>query len=241
MVSRETLLADGLRSIGLPHPISDDALRRLSDLAMLLGGRAVPRGFLGPRERERIVPRHVLECAALLRWLPDAGPIVDVGSGAGLPGLVIACLVPGPIVLVESHGRRAAFLREASFHLGLPVQVVERRAEEAGRGEFRESAAAATARALAPAPETLELTMPFVRPGGVVVVLVGRPDEQAVAATGAAADVLGGAIPRAERFEVPGAKEARWVMIVQKLRDTPDRFPRPPGPRRRRPAGSDVV
>lgn len=240
MVSRETLGED-LRSLRLPSDVGEEALRRLSDLSLLLEERAFSRGFLAEGDRRRVVPRHILESAALLRWLPKDGPVVDVGSGAGLPGLVLACLHEGPLILVESQGRRAAFLREAAHHLGLEVDVRQESAEDVARGDLREAAAAATARALARPPVALELTLPFVRLDGLVALLTGPQDRAALAVAGAAADVLGGGPPQVERFEVPGVNEARWVMIVQKLRKTPDRFPRPPGPRRRRPAGGGVT
>lgn len=239
MVSRETLRRD-LRLAGV-DAIGDEALQRLLDLTRILEERAVPRGFVATGDRGRVVPRHILESAAVLQWLPREGSVVDVGSGAGLPGLVLACLREDPVVLVEAQARRAAFLRETAHQLGIQVEVLHASAEDAARGALREAASAATARALARPPVALELTLPFVAPEGMVALLTGPQDGVAMAAAGAASDVLGGSVPRLERFEVPGANEARWVMIVQKLRNTPDRFPRPPGPRRRRPAGGDVV
>lgn len=236
MVSRETL-RKALNSLGVAAGITDVALDILLDLARLLEERAVPRGFMSAGERDRIVSRHILESAALLRWLPSSGAIVDVGSGAGLPGLVLACLRGDQVILLEPQSKRAAFLEETARLLSVSVEVRRERAEDACRRGLREGAAAATARALARPPVALELTLPLVAPEGIVALLVGPQSPEAVAAAGAAADILGGAAPRVERFEVPGADEARWVMIVQKIRTTPDRFPRPPGPRRRRPAG----
>lgn len=224
-----------------PVAATEEALDRLVKLSSALEHRAVPRGFLAAGERERIVPRHVLESAALLNWLAPDGVIVDVGTGAGLPGLVLACLRTDAVILIEPQARRAAFLREAAHELDVRVEVIGKSAEDVCRGELRGTLAAATARALARPPLALELTLPFVAPGGVVALLVGPQDGRDLAESGAAADILGGAVPRLERFEVPGANEARWVMIVQKLRNTPDRFPRPPGPRRRGPAGGAVA
>ncbi len=240
MVSRATLIADGLRFLGL-SAFDPEGVERLVALEQYLAKGATSRGFLGERDRGRILSRHLLESAALLRWLPEAGPIVDVGSGAGLPGLVVACLHPGPLILIESQARKAAFLREVAYEVGATVEVVHARAEREGHSRRREAATAATARALAPVPVALELTMPFIGVDGIVALLVGPQDDEGVASAAAAADALGGAPPSIDRFEVPGAKDARWVMIVRKLRTTPDRFPRPPGPRRRRPAGADVM
>lgn len=268
MVSRETLIAEGLVALGLPEASDVGTIRRLVALADSLEAEAIPRGFISEAEADRLLPRHVLESAALSRFLPTEGQLVDVGSGAGLPGLVLACLRREPVVLVESMAKRAGFLREVIHRLGVQAEVLQLRAEDAARSGLRESAAVVTARALAPIPEVFELLLPFARVGGTVAILAGLGDvggrtkspgaaagwESGVQATprsrGAipasssaslASETLGGGELVVSRFEVPGADESRWVMIVRKLRRTPDLYPRPPQARRRRPFGGDVA
>ena len=158
-------------------PASDLVIRRLALLADLLENDAVDLGFLGPNEGHRVISRHILESAALAPLLPRDGPIVDVGSGSGLPGLVLAAM-GRRMVLIDSLAKRAEFLRVAAAALGADVDVRAARAEDEGRGSLRDSAPGVVARALASPPVSLELCLPFVRRGGLLAILaspsVGR-------------------------------------------------------------------
>ncbi len=259
MVSRETLLAEGLSFHGFS---SGGSVERLSRYAQLLETEAIPRGFMGNREVERIAERHILECVGLAACITDRGLVVDVGSGAGLPGVILSCLRADPVVLVEPQARRAAFLRRVVGELDLDATVVQERAESAGRGDLRDVATVATARALADPLVTLELTLPFVGVEGAAALLVGgnearRAPEGRIADPGSAgwagggptseapdpsrlaavALELGGGAPERRRFDVPGAGDARWVLMVPKLGRTPDRYPRSASAIRRRPLG----
>lgn len=217
---------------------SPDEVGRLAQLAEILASEGIEKGFLGPQEAERIVPRHILESASLVSLLPREGPIVDVGSGAGLPGLVIAAL-SRDVTLVESQERRADFLRRVSTDLGLVSTVICGRAEDVGRSELRESSAAVVSRALADLPVALELCLPLCRVDGAMMVLAS-PGESADALD-AVADQLGGGPAKWIERSVPGAEGPRWVIIVRKIRPTPDRFPRRPGVPKRRPLGGGVT
>lgn len=178
MVSRETSgLAAGLRGLELQQPITSKIIRRLSALAKLLEETAGSRGLLGPGEANRIVPRHVLESAALARWIDPGGELIDVGSGAGLPGLVLASLGLAKVTLLDAQARRVAFLREAAHDLQIEVNVVHGRAEELGREQLREKFSFATARGLAKQAVALELVLPLVRVGGTALLVVGGPGD----------------------------------------------------------------
>jgi len=123
-----------------------------------------------------IDPRHIADCAQLQPLLPPAGPIADIGSGAGLPGLVLAILQPErEIQLVESDKRKAAFLVEASAQLKLPmVRVHACRAENAKLPPL----SAITARALAPLATLLPYADKYLAPGGVAVFPKGKSAEK---------------------------------------------------------------
>ncbi|MHB1877399.1 MAG: 16S rRNA (guanine(527)-N(7))-methyltransferase RsmG, partial [Streptosporangiaceae bacterium] len=117
--------------------------------AQLLAGAGVERGLIGPAEAGRIWERHLLNCGVVAELVPHGGVLADLGSGAGLPGIVLAMLRPGTeVVLIEPMARRTAFLSECAAELGLANVRVERsRAEDlAGRLE----ADVVTARAVAP-------------------------------------------------------------------------------------------
>ena len=161
------------------------------------------------------------------------GPVVDVGSGGGSPGIPLATARPElRFDLLEASRRKCTFLREATHELP-NVRVVCARAEEHGRGEGRDAYATALARALAPPPVAAEWCLPLVRPGGVAVLYAGRgeSDDDRLAA---AAQELGAGRP--EAFVLPGAM-GRRLLVLRKLEPTPARFPRRPGIARKRPLG----
>src|SRR5215472_12554634 len=109
-----------------------DALPQATRYAQLLTGVGVERGVLGPAEADRIWERHLLNCGAVARLVPSKCSLVDLGSGAGLPGIVLAILLPGVrVTLLEPLARRVEFLQESVADLGLAnVEVVRGRAEE---------------------------------------------------------------------------------------------------------------
>jgi 16S rRNA (guanine527-N7)-methyltransferase len=167
----------------------------LAAYARLLAGAGVERGLIGPREVPRLWDRHLLNCAVVadpaVGLVPDGVTVADIGSGAGLPGLVWALARPDlRVVLVEPLLRRATFLSEAVAALGLGdrVEVRRARAEELSGG----LADVVTARAVAPLDRLAVWTMPLVRVGGSLVALKGASVEDEVAAAGALVRALGG-------------------------------------------------
>jgi 16S rRNA (guanine527-N7)-methyltransferase len=140
--------------------------------AGLLAGPGVERGLLGPAEAARLWERHLLNCAVVAEFVPPASSLVDLGSGAGLPGIVLAMLLPDvTVTLLEPMGRRAAFLAECIEILGLGnAEVLRGRAEELA-GQL--AADVVTARAVAPMYKLVSLAAGLVKPGGVVLAIKG--------------------------------------------------------------------
>jgi 16S rRNA (guanine527-N7)-methyltransferase len=141
----------------------------------------VRRGLIGPREADRLWDRHLLNCAVVAPAVPAGASLVDVGSGAGLPGIALALARPDlSVVLVESLQRRVGFLQEVVDRLGLDrVQVVRGRAEElAGRV----SGSVVTARAVAPLDRLAGWCLPLARPHGTLLALKGAQAERELAA-----------------------------------------------------------
>lgn len=155
-------------------------LDRAQEYAGLLATEGVRRGLIGPRETERLWDRHLLNCAFISDFLPEYGELVDIGSGAGLPGIVIALLKPSMrVVLVESMLRRCVFLEECTRQLELAnVQVVRGRAEDLA-GTI--SADIATARAVAPLGKLAGWAAGLLRPGGEILAIKGRSAEEELA------------------------------------------------------------
>lgn len=140
--------------------------------AALLATEGVLRGLIGPREAPKLWDRHLVNCALLGELVPEASTVCDIGSGAGLPGLVLATARPDlDVTLVEPLLRRTTFLQEAVETLELPnVEVVRGRAESLhGRRTFD----IVTSRAVAPLDRLLGWSMPLVAPTGVLLAMKG--------------------------------------------------------------------
>lgn len=149
-----------------------DRLELAERLTGHLVSSGVERGLVGPREVERIWTRHVLNCAVLTELLPQGARVVDVGSGAGLPGLVVAVARADlDVVLVEPLQRRVTWLEEVVADLGLGVAVVRARAEEVAGAVTGD---VVTARAVAPLGRLLGWGLPLAAPGGQVLAIKGR-------------------------------------------------------------------
>lgn len=166
-----------------------------------------------------------------------AGAVLDLGSGAGLPGVPLAIALPdASITLLESAARKCQFLEAAVESCRVAnAEVVHARAEglEAGHGRYD----VVTARAVAPLPVTLEYAAPLLRVGGTVLVWRGRRDPQAERAANVAASELGlGTASIRPVRPYPGAQH-RHLYAVEKVRDTPPQFPRRPGIALKRPLG----
>lgn len=177
----------------------------------LLAEQGALRGLIGPREVARLWERHLLNSAAVVPFLPP-GTIVDVGSGAGLPGLVVAAMRPGQrVLLVEPMERRTAWLEEAAAALGLRnVEVVRGRAEEL---EGRVVAEGVTARAVAPLGRLAKWCAPLLAPGGRMCLLKGRGAHDEVAAARHSLRRLGLAAEVLEAPTLPGLEPTRVVRL----------------------------
>lgn len=148
----------------------DEALQRYVDM---LVGPGVERGLLGPREADRIWDRHILNCAALSPLLRAGSAVADVGSGAGLPGIVLALLRPDlTVTLIEPLLRRAIFLGEVLAELDLTGRVTVARARaENYRGDAVD---VVVARAVAPLDKLAGWAIPLLRPNGMVLAMKGQ-------------------------------------------------------------------
>ena len=183
MVSRETSGSAG----GPPDlpPWLEPARASLTEYADILVGPGIKRGLLGPREADKVWDRHIINCAVVtepdLEVIGTGARIADIGSGAGLPGLVWALARPDvSVVLIESLLRRVTFLTEciAALELTDRVQVVRARAEEAARspGSFD----IVTARAVAPLGSVARLAAPLLLPDGTLVAIKGESAQEEV-------------------------------------------------------------
>jgi 16S rRNA (guanine527-N7)-methyltransferase len=148
--------------------------------AELLAGTGVEWGLLGPREVDRIWDRHLLNCGAVAELMEPGDQVVDIGSGAGLPGLPLLIAEPTlRVVLVESLLRRSEFLHRAVVELGLEVEVIRGRAEDLSvRGSIGQCDVVVS-RAVGALDQLARWSLPLLRPGGRMVAMKGEraPDE----------------------------------------------------------------
>jgi 16S rRNA (guanine527-N7)-methyltransferase len=148
-------------------------VRAAARYAWWLAGTGVERGLIGPRETERLWPRHLLNCVAVAALIPRGSHVVDVGSGAGLPGIVLAIARPDlRITLVEPMQRRIDFLDEVRSDLSL-VDVETRRARADELTAADVSADIVTARAVAPVDRLATMAAPLLRAGGQLLAVKG--------------------------------------------------------------------
>jgi 16S rRNA (guanine527-N7)-methyltransferase len=170
------------------------ALPKAERFAGFLATAGTDRGLIGPREVPRLWERHLLNCAVLTDLVPEGASVCDIGSGAGLPGLVLAIRRPElHVTLVEPLLRRTTFLEEAVALLELPhVEVVRARAEALhGSRQFD----VVTSRAVAPLERLLGWSMPLVRPGGFMLAMKGSSAAEELAGASDALRTWGGAGP----------------------------------------------
>lgn len=206
---------DARDAVVLPPDLADaaqtffgDRLPLATAYAEILATDGVVRGLIGPREAPRIWERHLLNCAAVAELIPPGSSVIDVGSGAGLPGLVLAVARPDlSVVLVEPLARRTAFLDEVVTSLGLDqsVTVVRGRAEEYARSPSSKALPPGdivTARAVASLDRLAGWCLPLTTVGGRVLALKGASAADEVAEHRAAVGRLGGGTPVVRRCGV---------------------------------------
>jgi 16S rRNA (guanine527-N7)-methyltransferase len=191
-----------------------DRLALAVDFVGHLATSGVERGLVGPREVPRLWDRHVLNCAALAPLLPPRASVVDVGSGAGLPGLVLAIARPDArVTLVEPLLRRVTWLREVVAALGLDGVAVERARAEDLRGRLR--AEVVTARAVAPLDRLLGWTLPLLAPSGELLAIKGRSADAELAGCVALLRAGGAVEWSVQRTGPPAAPDLTTVVRVR--------------------------
>jgi 16S rRNA (guanine527-N7)-methyltransferase len=187
-----------------------------------------------------IAVKHFLDSLTLVPLLgPFAtGRMVDVGTGAGFPGLPVRILCAGlRLVLVEATGKKAEFCRSVVEELGLKgVDVLHARAEEIGCDpQHRQTYDVATARAVASLPVLLEYLLPLVRIGGRVLAQKGGNAPAEAHQSERALELLGGRLRQLHVVELPGVAELRYIVEVEKTAATPEAYPRRAGLPAKRP------
>ncbi len=234
------ILAEGAREMGIE--LSQEQLGQFHRFYEVLMEWAQKVSLTAVKDAEGVQRRHFLESAAIIAVLREEGlslegaSLIDVGSGAGIPGVPLRIIEPSlSLTLVEAKAKKSAFLNEVLPQIGLDdVTVIARRAEETAHvPRHRERYDFAVAKALAPLRTLVELTLPFVRMGGIVIAPKGKETENEVREAKTALEMLKGSVRLVE--ELPLSEPRQHVILIDKDLPIPPRFPRRPGMPAKRP------
>jgi 16S rRNA (guanine527-N7)-methyltransferase len=249
------LLFDGARQLGLK--LNEEHLRAFEIYYRELVAWNKKFNLTAITDYDQVQIKHFLDSLTCLLGVQGPGSevrgralslepgtrAIDIGAGAGFPGLPLKIVCPAlQLTLLEATGKKVRFLEHIVSRLGLAdVEVIKGRAEEWGRdAAHRERYDLALARAVAELPVLVEYALPFCRLGGLFVAQKGaEADAEAKAAEGAMA-TLGGALRRIVHLDLPHLAEARSLVIIEKIAATPEKYPRRPGIPSKRPLKSQI-
>ena len=220
----EKILQEGLAALKLPT----DPIPQLMEFSTRLLEKNRVMNLTAITDPTEVAQKHLLDCAALLTVCPFAGKrVVDVGTGAGFPGVVLRLLEQDfDLTLLDSLGKRVDWLQETCTAMGLSrTECIHARAEEFA-ATHREQYDIATSRAVAQLNILAELALPLVRPGGVFLAMKALDSDPEIDGARSAIGQLGGQIREVREYTIPGTSLVRRVVIVEKIRPTPLQFPR---------------
>lgn len=238
-MNRERLLF-GLESMGIL--IEETTIERFSVFHTLLDEANKNMDLTAVLSEDERIDRHYLDSAILLRFalLPEGARVIDVGSGAGFPGMPLLILRPDlRMTFLDAQKKRVRFLSQVLSELSLPGIALHGRAEDIARlPEHRDAYDRALSRAVAASPVLMELTLPFVRPGGLAIAWKGPAAVDEFQQTRRAAFLLGASLRDPLPAPVPGHKEWNHIFLIgDKERATPKAYPRKAGIPARKPLG----
>ncbi len=224
----KTLLADMAKDMGIE--LSQESLERFDKYAEMLVETNKTLNLTAITEPDEIVTKHFCDCLSLLKEveIPQGATLIDVGTGAGFPGVVLLIARPDiKITLMDSTQKRLTFVQGVIDELGLNANVVHFRAEEAGKNpKFREKYDFATARAVANMQTLSEYCLPFLKFGGTFAAMKGAKASDELDVAKGAIKILGGKVESAKEFTLPDCGE-RSILCVKKISQTPSKYPRP--------------
>lgn len=198
--------------------IFGDAMPAAVQFAELLAAVGIERGLIGPREVDRLWDRHLLNSAVVGERIPSGVRVIDIGSGAGLPGVPLALARPDlDVTLLEPMARRVAWLEEVVQTLRLPATVVRGRAEEPSIKQQLAGADFVVARAVAPLDRLWGWAAPLLRQGGRLVALKGESAEAEAARDGGAVQRAGGSLPVVDRCGVDVLETPTTIIVVERV------------------------
>lgn len=226
----EALIRTGLAQLGQAQKVPDAAPSLLAQYGELLLQKNQVMNLTAITEPQDVATLHMLDCAALLNCAGfENKTLIDVGTGAGFPGLPLKILVPSlEVTLLDSLSKRVDWLAEVCEALELDsIEAVHARAEEAGRDPaFREQFDFATARAVADLRLLCELCLPFVKVGGRFLAMKSADSDDELNSALPAIRTLGGQVERCVDYTIPHTNVTHRVILIQKSTTIPEKYPR---------------
>jgi 16S rRNA (guanine527-N7)-methyltransferase len=216
-------------------PLPEGAAEKLNAFDALLRAENQKMDLTAVTDPEEALYAHYLDSLAGAAHLPHGARVIDLGSGAGFPGLPLAIARPDlSFVLLDAQRKRVDFLSRAIAALGIAAEAVHARAEDYARAH-REAADAVISRAVARLPVLLEWALPLVRMGGKCLLWKGPGIAEELADAARVSPLLGGGAPRVLPVSIPGRDWAHVLVHVEKQTETPKTFPRKAGMAMKRP------
>lgn len=224
----KSLLLDTLAPLGVT--LSDEAFARLDAFAEQLVETNRQFNLTAITEPADMTVKHFADSLSLFSFadFPQNAKIIDVGTGAGFPGLVLKLARPDlDVTFLDSTRKKLGFIESVLQNAGLSGEILHRRAEEAGQDKaFREQFDFATARAVSDLRNLAEYCLPFVKVGGVFLSMKSAGADEEIAAAKNALHLLGGKIKRDEVFSLT-PEMPRRLLFIKKISQTPSKYPRP--------------
>ena len=183
-------------------------------------------------EPDEIIIKHFVDCGTILKYLNNNENVIDIGTGAGFPGIPIKILNESlNITLIDSLNKRINFLKEVSNLLKLEnIKIIHGRAEDlAHQAEFRQKYDKSVSRAVANLSTLSEYDLPFVKIGGKMIAMKGFEIDEELENAKKAINVLGGKVEEVEKFNLIDTDNKRSIIIINKVKPTPKQFPRKAG------------
>jgi 16S rRNA (guanine527-N7)-methyltransferase len=219
--------------------IDESKLEKCSRFEELIEVWSGHTNLVSAGSRESFIAHHILDSlSCLMAGIPKGSRVIDIGSGAGLPGIPVAIVREDiRLTMLDSMHKRCDFLEKAVHELPLDgAKVICERAETFGhRPDERETYDVGLIRAVAPLPVVLEYVLPLLKVGGVCIAQRGTKAKEEAEGAGKIASILGGRITETRRVVVPFVDRARYLVIVHKVETTSDVYPRRVGVPLKRP------
>ena len=220
--------------------IDDNKIQKFYDYMNLLVEWNKKINLTAITEEKDIILKHFVDSLTVLKYIKENKSIVDVGTGAGFPGIPLAIMNDSlKITLVDSLNKRINFLNEVCSKIKLKnTKAIHSRAEEFGQdNNYRESYDIAISRAVSNLTVLAEYLLPLVKVGGKIICMKGPDIEEELKQAKSAIDILGGKFERCDNFCLPKSDISRNIIIINKIKETPKKYPRKAGMPSKEPLG----